>query len=193
MSAAHPTDETREQAALYALGTLEAQERVRFEAHLRTGCEACRSDVERFQSVAEDLALTVEPVPPAAHLRSELMATVRHLSRQPSEAAGFTFAFSSQGQWFEMLPGVTMRVLFTDQASKRTTALVRLAPGASLPAHQHGGMEEVFIVDGQCVCGGRLFQTGDYQRAEPGTTQEATFSAGGCLFYTTFSQDNRLA
>ena len=70
------TEDGQELAALYALGALTQHEARAFESHLRDGCDACKAEVEKFDSVVGTLASTAEPATPPAYLRDLLAARI---------------------------------------------------------------------------------------------------------------------
>ena len=70
-----PSDEILEQAALYALGALEGQEKEAFEQLVEEGCATCKA-VKDFQNVADLLGTSVTPVAPPSSLRSTLLERV---------------------------------------------------------------------------------------------------------------------
>lgn len=74
-----------------------------------------------------------------------------------------------------------MKVLFNDPAGARTTMLLRLAPGGTLVAHRHRQVEELYVLEGSCMCAGEFLQVGDYHRSEAGTVHPVTSSGQGCL------------
>ena len=76
------SEETREKAALYALGSLSQLEARAFEAHLREGCDVCAAELSEFQGVvgALDSGFAEEAPPP--YLR-DLLAV--RISREPQE------------------------------------------------------------------------------------------------------------
>lgn len=67
-----------EQAAAYALETLDAEERAAFEAHLAT-CAECRADVRAFRETAAQLAAFSPGATPAAELRARVLAEARRV------------------------------------------------------------------------------------------------------------------
>jgi anti-sigma factor ChrR (cupin superfamily) len=58
--------------------------------------------------------------------------------------------------------------------------LVRLAPGAEYPPHGHAGIEELHLLDGELWIDERKLYPGDYNRAEPGTSDKRVWSETGC-------------
>ncbi len=75
-------DEFVESAAAYALGSLDAAERERFEDHLRE-CDACQQEVEGYRRITAGLGASVEPaaLPPA--LKARVMAAATAGSTAP--------------------------------------------------------------------------------------------------------------
>src|ERR1700674_4563678 len=82
-------EELREQAALYVLGALAAQERTAFEAHLAT-CVECSAEVRSLAAVPAMLDQTVPQVDPSPALREQVLrsagagANVRHVPAAPN-------------------------------------------------------------------------------------------------------------
>jgi anti-sigma factor ChrR (cupin superfamily) len=94
---------------------------------------------------------TAEPVEPelAARLGRRLMAriaqdaTARHLTVKADE-----------GDWHKFLPGIERKVLHT--ADGLMSYLLRLGPGAVLPAHRHPVDEECIVLSGVLRIGAEL-------------------------------------
>ena len=61
------------QAAVYALGALDGEERSRFEEHLALGCAACALAVREHAEALADLARDVPPMIPPTHVKADLM------------------------------------------------------------------------------------------------------------------------
>jgi anti-sigma-K factor RskA len=66
-------EEFAESAAAYALGALDAPERIRFEAHLQT-CDVCQKDVDAYRAVTAGLGGSVEPMATPAALKARVIA-----------------------------------------------------------------------------------------------------------------------
>jgi quercetin dioxygenase-like cupin family protein len=105
---------------------------------------------------------------------------------------GLTFIEAAEGVWQEIAPGVTAKVLSLDAISRRATALLRIAPGTGYAPHRHTEMEELFVLEGGCLCGGRELKVGDYHRAEAGTEHHDTSSDDGCLLLVISSPQNEM-
>jgi anti-sigma-K factor RskA len=70
-------DQFRELIEAYALGALDVEERVEFEAHLATGCQDCLKAVEEARWVASQLGYLAPDAGPSEMLKGRLMRTVR--------------------------------------------------------------------------------------------------------------------
>ena len=77
--------------------------------------------------------------------------------------------------------GVAVKTLRVDQASGRaSTILLKFEPGASYPAHNHPGGEEIYVLEGDARFGHDLLRAGDYLYTAPDNAH-AVHSEGGCI------------
>ena len=72
------------------------------------------------------------------------------------------------------------------------TGLVRLAPGASYPAHTHAGVEELHLLDGELWIDERKLVPGDYNYGAPGTDDHRVWSETGCTCVLVTSTEDLL-
>jgi anti-sigma factor ChrR (cupin superfamily) len=172
---AQPTDESRERAALYALGLLEADEARDFEQHLRAGCASCRREVDAFAAAAAELALAAPAVAPGPEVRTRLLARVE------PPPAGFHFALAHEGAWLDVGPGVARKDLGGAQTGGSRSYLVRLEPGALVAVHRHARDEHCYVLAGDLHVAGRRLTQGDYHRADAGSEHADLRSPAGCL------------
>jgi anti-sigma-K factor RskA len=86
-----------EWAALYAMGTLEGEERTQFEAHLATGCSDCTTMLSELSAVVATLAWAAPAVSPRPELREKLLARVR--TESSPEALSFSLTRSPAWVW----------------------------------------------------------------------------------------------
>jgi len=86
------TDETREQAALYALGALSQIEARAFEVHIREGCSTCESDLHGFDGVVGALGLQAAEKSPPPYLRDLLVARIQKEGLPGVQEAGGSVA-----------------------------------------------------------------------------------------------------
>jgi quercetin dioxygenase-like cupin family protein len=64
-----------------------------------------------------------------------------------------------------------------------TSMLVRFAPGASVPDHQHAAHEDCLMLEGEMFLGDILLRPGDYQLAPAGGGHFGETSDVGCTFF----------
>ncbi|NJL17300.1 MAG: hypothetical protein HC938_08980 [Nitrospira sp.] len=105
---------------------------------------------------------------------------------------GLTFIRASEGTWRGIAPGVTAKLLSFDPTSRRTTTILRFAPGTSYAPHRHAAVEELFVLEGGCSIAGRAMTVGDYHRAEAGTEHHDTSTDEGCLLLVISSPQNEM-
>jgi anti-sigma-K factor RskA len=70
-----------ELAAVYAVGALDGEDLVRFEAHLREGCSTCETTLRESREALAGLARERPPAIPPAHVRDALLRRVEASSR----------------------------------------------------------------------------------------------------------------
>ena len=189
------TDPRQEQdvtelAALYALDALGDDAQRQFARSLETASASARKEVAAFEEVVRELANSAPAVPPPASLKERLMARIAEEPQEQADDTGFTFVRSKGMAWQERGPGLSMKVLFHNPAAARTTMLLRLAPGSALTGHRHAQVEELYVLEGSCLCAGEFLQVGDYHRAEAGSVHPVTSSEQGCLALIMTSSKN---
>ena len=181
--------EMTDAVALYALGALSQHEARSFEAHLAEGCDICQAELESFEQTVRAVAFSAAEAEPPARVRAELLSTVsKSVPEQTIESVAarglgrFVSILASEGKWTELREGVLLKNLHVDQATGIATSLVRMLPGTALPCHQHIGVEQVFVIEGDCNVAGQKLTPGDYHRAEAGSIHESTYTVDGTLF-----------
>jgi anti-sigma factor ChrR (cupin superfamily) len=198
------TDEIVERAALYALGALTQIEAQAFEDHLADGCVVCRREHDEYHLAVEGLALATPDAEPSPDVRSRLLAS---LGGEPtadravaetvaaSPAANLSPFFSlhaDEDGWQEWDEGILFKPLFVDETNGVMTSLVRMAPGTGLPRHQHLGVEQFLILDGDCIVHGERLGPGDYHRALAGSIHDTTYTEYGTTFLLVAPKEYRL-
>lgn len=81
-----------------------------------------------------------------------------------------------QGRWREFAPGVTYKRLWS-----RNTLLLRCAPGAWVPEHEHTAFEHTVVVSGDLVIDDEVYGPGDYQGTPAGGTHPLWTTRTGCV------------
>lgn len=181
------TDEIRELAAAYSLGALEPQEAGAFEAHLSRSCHVCQAELEGFGATVSALALSAVEQPPPIDARRKLLSMLNGGHKyaeadSPTASPKFLSIRGDEGAWRVLSDGVMIKLLHMDNASGLATSLVRMRAGTSLPRHRHRGVEQFFVLEGDCRVHGEKLVPGDYHRAETGSVHESTYTVDGTLF-----------
>ena len=107
------------------------------------------------------------------------------LARRIAQDAGTTPMLHAAGSWSEpewqdVAPGISCKLFATDEHRHRVSMAVRLAPGTAYPPHRHAGVEELHLLHGELWIDERKLYPGDYNRAEPGTSDQRVWSETGC-------------
>jgi len=163
---------------VYALQVLSAREIAVAEAHIAS-CPDCQSELESLRPVLDAFVSW-----PTDILRSAPSLLAR-LALRIAEDTGKQPAPVPPSQWCEpeweaVAPGIECKLLATDSERDRVSMLVRLAPGASYPAHTHAGIEELHLLDGELWIDERKLVAGDYNYGAPGQVDERVWTETGC-------------
>jgi anti-sigma factor ChrR (cupin superfamily) len=162
----------------YAVGAVPESEAPVIEAHIAT-CPDCRRELESLRSVTKRfVAWPTDVIRPPASLQARLarrIAEERGKDPVPPPARQW-----SEPEWEQVAPGIECKLLATDTERHRVSMLVRLAPGASYPAHIHGGVEELHLLDGKLWIDERQLVPGDYNYGPPGTSDYRVWTETGC-------------
>ena len=73
-------------APVYAVGALDGDDLVRFEAHLREGCPTCEAVLRESEEALAALGREAPPMIPPAHVREALLRRVRRVRRARGHA-----------------------------------------------------------------------------------------------------------
>jgi quercetin dioxygenase-like cupin family protein len=146
-----------------------------------TWLRSCRAVVSRFLRTLVIRSATSERI---RYWKAKITL------QQPTK--GLTFIRASEGTWRGIAPGVMAKLLSFDSVSRRTTTLLRFAPGTSYAPHRHTAVEELLVLEGGCSIAGREMAVGDYHRAEAGTVHHDTSTDDGCLLLVISSPQNEM-
>jgi len=102
-----------------------------------------------------------------------------------NEAAVNQFVRSHQIEWKPLaepgVSGISVKVLQFDKEARRApTILLKFEAGATYPAHNHPGGEEIFVIEGDIKLGKDHLHAGDYLYTAP-TNIHAVKSVNGCV------------
>lgn len=189
-----PTTVDAARAASFALGTLPADAAAKFQERIDAS-PALREEVASLRAVADELMFAATPVAPRAAVRESLLARVA--AEAASGAAGeaardaagghpkrpplpdLLFALEPDAVWKDVGSGLQRRLL--SRGPDVTSYVLRVAPGATIPAHDHAGVEHSYVLSGSIDVDGTMCHAGDYHRAAPGTRHHVPYSAEGCV------------
>ena len=123
-------------------------------------------------------AIEPEPPEPGAHdrVKTRLLrriaadTTGRHLTEPPRDAG-----------WQPFGAGVSIKVLHEDGGVM--SYLLRLAPGAALPAHRHPVDEECVVLEGEVQIGALRVGAGGFHLGRRDVLHDSLRSDGGALVF----------
>ena len=170
--------ETAELTCAYILQVLPMSEIAVAEAHIAT-CPDCQHELESLRPVVNQfVSWPTDVLRPTTSLQGRLALRIaEETGKQPVLPPAPQW---SEPEWKQVAPGIECKLLATDTERHRVSMLVRLAPGASYPAHTHAGVEELHLLDGELWIDERKLFPGDYNYGVPGAADERVFSETGC-------------
>jgi anti-sigma factor ChrR (cupin superfamily) len=175
-----PTDhcDQSEVTCAYAAQALAVGEIAAAEAHIAI-CLDCRRELELLRPVIDGFVCwPTDVLRPPASLQARLARRIaEETGNEPLPPPARRW---SEPAWAEVAPGIECQLLAVDTARRRVSMLVRLAPGASYPAHTHAGVEELHLLDGELWIDARKLLPGDYNYGAPGATDHRVWSETGC-------------
>ncbi len=87
-------------------------------------------------------------------------------------------------------PGVEAKTLLLERSTGLLTVLLKMAPGAKLPDHEHVLIEQTWMLEGRLVCGEGECTPGNFVWRPAGSRHEAWTPEGG-LMLAMFQIPNR--
>ena len=135
------------------------------------------------------VAEAIDPVAPPPELRRRILDAVRATPQNSRTVR------SEEGRWAPLpFPGVRVKTLSIDDERNTATILLKFDPGARLPAHDHHGDEQSYVVSGSCRVGAVHLRQGDFHRAGAGSRHGDVVSDEGCvLLLVVDAEDYRAA
>jgi quercetin dioxygenase-like cupin family protein len=168
----------RETTCAYAAQALAASEVAAAEAHIAS-CWDCGHELESLRRVVDSfVSWPADILRPTTSLQARLALRLAEETGKPPVPP--PEQQWSEPEWEQVAPGIECKLLATDTERHRVSMLVRLAPGASYPAHTHAGVEELHLLDGVLWIDERQLFPGDYNYGEPGAGDERVWSETGC-------------
>jgi len=87
--------------------------------------------------------------------------------------------------------GVEAKTLVADRETGVVTALMKFAPGARLPDHEHMLVEQTYVLEGSLLCGEGECKAGEFVWRPAGSRHEAWVGAQGGLMLAIFQIPNK--
>ncbi|MEL7297094.1 MAG: cupin domain-containing protein [Pseudomonadota bacterium] len=87
------------------------------------------------------------------------------------------------GDWIEIMPNVTKKVLHVDNQRNVESFLLRMLPGANIPAHNHNTTELCYVIEGAVNFGDLELFGGDCHFAFQGSQHADASSEHGALLF----------
>ena len=177
------SDNTNQQASEYVAGSMTVCELAEWESLLATDGSPESLATAEFEGALLELTAAIQSVVPPPELKAAILERI-------STPKGIVFRFADHGSFRATpVPGITYRLLSRDHERNRVTCLLRLAPGARLPAHIHPGVEECVVLEGTVIVGQTRMRVGDYQRAEADSEHVEQWTDTGALVYLSSPDD----
>jgi anti-sigma factor ChrR (cupin superfamily) len=170
--------ERAELTCAYAAQALAPGEVAAAEAHIAS-CADCQRELKSLRPVVDRfVSWPTDVLRPTTSLQARLALRIaEETGKQPALPPARR---RSEPEWEQVAPGIECKLLATDTERQRVSMLVRLAPGASYPAHTHAGVEELHLLDGELWIDERKLVAGDYNYGAPGAGDERVWSETGC-------------
>jgi anti-sigma factor ChrR (cupin superfamily) len=161
----------------YSLGALVPAEQEAAAAHIAS-CADCQQELASLRPIVDSFSAWPTAVLRAAPLWDRLVERIAaEPNGRPQRPPPPQW---TEPQWQEAAPGISFKMLSSDAERDRVSMLVRLAPGIAYPPHSHAGVEELHLLEGELWIEDRKLYPGDYNRADPGTSDQRVWSETGC-------------
>jgi anti-sigma factor ChrR (cupin superfamily) len=88
-------------------------------------------------------------------------------------------------------PGIETKTLLVERKSGLLTLLMKMAPGARLPDHEHVQIEQTYVLEGSLLCGEGECKAGEFVWRPAGSRHEAWAGPQGGVMLAMFQVPNR--
>jgi len=122
---------------------------------------------------------------------SAVTPNAAHHASLPPMASRFVEVAALPWEKSQRYPGIETKTLLVDRASGLLTMLLKMAPGAKLPDHEHVLIEQTYVLQGSLVCGEGECRAGDFVWRPAGSRHEAWAGPEGGLMIGVFQMPNR--
>jgi anti-sigma factor ChrR (cupin superfamily) len=105
--------------------------------------------------------------------------------------SGSTYVDVDKVSWAPTrFPGIEAKTLMEDKSTGMSTMLMRWAPGARLPHHEHVALEQTYVLEGSFADHDGVCRAGQYVWRRAGSRHDA-WSDEGCLVLAFFLKPNK--
>jgi anti-sigma factor ChrR (cupin superfamily) len=88
-------------------------------------------------------------------------------------------------------PGIESKTLLVDRSTGLLTMLMKMAPGARLPDHEHVQIEQTYVLEGSLRCGEGECKAGEFVWRPAGSRHEAWAGPQGGVMLAMFQAPNK--
>jgi anti-sigma factor ChrR (cupin superfamily) len=81
-------------------------------------------------------------------------------------------------EWQRLDEGIEAKVLYRDEVSGASTVLFRFAPGAQAPLHEHTGLEQTYVIEGELEDHDGVLTAGNFAIRQAGSVHAASTKKG---------------
>jgi anti-sigma factor ChrR (cupin superfamily) len=111
-------------------------------------------------------------------------------SRQLEPTPGSTYVKPQEMEWKPtQFEGISIKVLYEDASKGEMTCLLRWAPGARLPIHQHPEIEQTWVLEGSFSDHQGIARAGEFVWRTSGSVHE-THSDEGAVILAVYRKPN---
>ncbi len=132
--------------------------------------------------ITSALAEAVEPIAPlvarASELKKRVMARIHG-----KKSFDLKTIKAEEGEWITLMPGVEKKILNESADGEIQSYLLKMAPGATFPAHEHVADEECLMLEGEVMFGDFCLKIGDYHLAKKGSKHGLVSTERGAMAF----------
>ena len=137
-------------------------------------------DDEVIGTIGESLIATPADPERVDRLRRRVLDQI---AEEPARRSLFDTIRGDDGEWIEIMPCVSKKVLQVDRERGIESYLLRMMPGAHIPAHAHESDELCYVIEGDLAFGDIRLKGGDYHFAHRGSEHGDASTVNGALLF----------
>lgn len=142
--------------------------------------------------LAAAMGEAITPYELSQQQRDSMKSRIMKSIRVPAPKGTSTIRYT-EGVWFNIAPLIEKKILHFDESTRRETSLWRLQAGAEFPAHNHTGVEECTVLEGDVKFGDHLLRKGDFHIANAGFEHQDAISKSGALLLISAPEEDAAA